>query len=251
MKTIRAFLLSLIFLIPVGASAEVSLGIGIGTPNLHIGITLGTFPILAPIPGYPVYYAPNLAFNYFFYDGLYWAYWDDNWYASSWYDGPWAYVAPIYVPVFILRLPIRYYRHPPPAFRGWPIDQPPRWSLIWGHSWEVQRRGWDQWDRRNVPPRAPIPTYQKQYPRDRYPSVPTQQRQLEQQHYRYVPRDPRVNQYFENQRYMRSVPPRPSSERSAPGRAAPQQYAPQRPAQGQRPDSGGRKSKKQDEQNQD
>ena len=41
------------------------------------------------VPGYPVYYAPDIGGNYFFYDGRYWVYQDDNWYSSSWYNGPW------------------------------------------------------------------------------------------------------------------------------------------------------------------
>ncbi len=75
------------------ARADVS--IGIGTPNLSIGINLPTYPQLVPVSGYPVYYAPQVAGNYFFYDGMYWVYQDDNWYASSWYNGPWAFVEPI------------------------------------------------------------------------------------------------------------------------------------------------------------
>ena len=46
------------------------------------------------MPGYPVYYAPRINSNYFFYDGMYWVYQRDNWYASSWYNGPWGLVAP-------------------------------------------------------------------------------------------------------------------------------------------------------------
>ena len=42
-----------------------------------------------PVPGYPVYYAPGLVSNYFFNDGMYWVYQDDNRYASSWHNGPW------------------------------------------------------------------------------------------------------------------------------------------------------------------
>jgi hypothetical protein len=34
---------------------------------------------------------------------MYWAYERDNWYASSWYNGPWGLVGPEVVPVFVLR----------------------------------------------------------------------------------------------------------------------------------------------------
>jgi hypothetical protein len=38
---------------------------------------------LVPVPGYPIHYAPQLNSNFFFYDGLYWVYQGDNWYAST------------------------------------------------------------------------------------------------------------------------------------------------------------------------
>jgi hypothetical protein len=43
-------------------------------PSSHVsvGINYSTYPDLVQIPGYPVYYAPRVDSNYFFYDGLYW-----------------------------------------------------------------------------------------------------------------------------------------------------------------------------------
>jgi len=101
------------------ATAGVSIGIGIGLPNVSIGINLPVYPDLVAVPGYPVYYAPGINGNYFFYDGMYWVYQSDNWYASSWYNGPWGYVEPISVPLYVLRVPVSYYREPPMYFRGW------------------------------------------------------------------------------------------------------------------------------------
>ena len=95
------------------AMAQVSVGIGFSMPGVSIGINLPTYPDLVRVPGYPVYYAPQIDSNYFFYDGMYWVYQSDNWYASSWYNGPWGLVAPEVVPVFILRIPVSYYRVPP------------------------------------------------------------------------------------------------------------------------------------------
>jgi len=66
--------------------------------QMSIGINLSWYPELEPVPGYPVYYAPRLSPNYFFYDGMYWVYQSDNWYSSSWYNGPWWQVAPEEVP---------------------------------------------------------------------------------------------------------------------------------------------------------
>ncbi len=68
------------------SSASGQVSIGIGLPNVSIGINVPVFPQLVQVPNYPVYYAPQLRSNYFFYDGLYWVYQQDNWYSSSWYN---------------------------------------------------------------------------------------------------------------------------------------------------------------------
>jgi hypothetical protein len=148
------------------------------------------------VPGYPVYYAPRASSNYFFYDGLYWVYADDNWYESSWYNGPWELVGPEYVPFFLLRVPVRYYRRPPSYFRGWRASSAPRWGEHWGHDWERRRSGWDRWDRHSVPAPAPLPVYQRQYSGDRYPRVVEQQRSIQSQSYRYQPREAVTQQHL-------------------------------------------------------
>ncbi|WP_265943912.1 hypothetical protein [Dechloromonas sp. A34] len=150
--------LSMLYFAATSAFAQVS-----------VGINISLFPDLVRVPGYPVYYAPRLGMNFFFYDGLYWVYEDDNWYASSWYNGPWRPVFPEYVPLFILRVPVRYYVSPPSYFRQWRPDGPPRWGQHWGRDWERQRSGWDRWDRKAAPAPAPLPTYQRKYSGDRYP----------------------------------------------------------------------------------
>ncbi len=198
MKKIRYGLIVLWLLVCSVISVEASVSIGIGLPNVSIGINLPLFPELVPLPGYPVYYAPRVDANYFFYDGMYWVYQDDDWYASSWYNGPWAFVAPEVVPLYILRIPVRYYRQPPVYFREWRPDEPPRWGRHWGHEWEQHRRGWDRWKRGSAPVRAPLPVYQRQYSGDRYPRV-EQQHSLRSQSYRYQPRDKAVRQHFQQQ----------------------------------------------------
>jgi len=190
MSKIRYVLIFLaILLCPVtSASAQVS-----------VRINLSVFPELVVVAGYPVYYAPRLNANYFFYDGLYWIYQDDDWYTSSWYNGPWWLVYPEDVPVFILRIPVRYYRQPPVYFYGWRRDAPPRWGDHWGHDWDQHRRGWDRWDRRAAPPPAPPPVYQRQYAGERYPKQVEQQHALQQKNYRYQPQDPVVRQHYQEQ----------------------------------------------------
>jgi len=206
-------------------SATAGVSIGIGLPNVSIGINLPIFPELVPVPGYPVYYAPGVDSNYFFYDGMYWVYQNDSWYASSWYNGPWGFVEPSVVPLYILRVPVRYYRQPPVYFRGWQSNAPPRWGQHWGRGWEQQRRGWDRWNRSSVPAPAPLPVYQRQYTGDRYPHV-EQQHAIRSQQYRYQPRDKAVQQHF-RQVEQKAPAPAQRGRQEAPQQRTPRQPEPQ------------------------
>ncbi|HKW93750.1 MAG TPA: hypothetical protein VJX92_17800 [Methylomirabilota bacterium] len=174
---------------------QVSISVGIGVPSLDIGIHLPALPTLTLVPGSPVYYAPSVDANYFFYDGLYWAYQNDNWYSSSWYNGPWALVEPNIVPDFVLRVPVRYYRRPPAYFHGWAANAPPRWDEHWGPSWAQKHSGWNHVDRAHIPAPAPIPTYQRRYTGNRYPT-PQQQPVLHSRNYKYQPREEVVRQHY-------------------------------------------------------
>jgi len=190
-----------ILLIPVSvARAEVTVGIGISVPGISIGINLPAYPRLVPVPGYPVYYDPQVHSNYFFYDGLYWVLATDGWYVSSWYNGPWDFVESQYVPLYLLRVPVRYYRRPPSYFRGWRVDAPPRWGDYWGHDWRERHKGWDKWNRRATPRPAPLPRYQRRFTGDSYPRVPEVQHKIQSKRYRYEPREPVVKKYYKDQR---------------------------------------------------
>lgn len=196
---------SLLFYPAIPAQAEVSFSVG-----LHLGIQVPVFPRLALIPGYPVYYAPRLDLNYFFYDGLYWVFQDDEWYSSGWYNGPWHRVSPFYVPTFILRIPVFYYRRPPVYFRNWRTDTPPHWNERWGRDWEARRSNWDRWDRRTTPRPAPLPIYQRQYSGPRYPGATEQQHRIRSDNYRYQPREDATRQEWRPQERpdnWRSEPP--------------------------------------------
>ncbi|MGA7180522.1 MAG: hypothetical protein WBX11_13170 [Thiobacillaceae bacterium] len=197
------------------APAQVSVGVGIAVPGLSIGFNLPAYPQLVPVPGYPVYYAPNLDANYFFYDGMYWLYLDDNWYASSWYNGPWGLVDRLAVPAYILQIPVRYYRRPPIYFRGWGYDAPPHWGEHWGNVWQQRRGGWDRSGLRAAPRPAPLPLYQRQYQGNRYPQQLQQQYQLHNQKYRYQPREPVVRQQYQQMGVRRPAAP---VQHGAPGR---------------------------------
>ena len=273
MQRIRYGFIVLAMLLCSVTSAEAEVSIGIGFPNVSIGINLPLYPELIPVPGYPVYYAPRLQANYFFYDGMYWVYQDDNWYASSWYNGPWGFVEPYYVPLFILRIPVGYYRQPPVYFRGWRANAPPRWGHHWGPDWERQRKGWDRWQHNSAPKRAPLPTYQRQYSGERYPQV-EEQHTLRSQHDRYQPREKAVREHFQQleqrapapaQREREDEPRRTTSprqqddrdgarsqpqprgdeniQRSAPDQSPPQQRGPAIQEQRQQPDAVQREQK--------
>ena len=179
--------LALVFSPVIAAHAQISVAIGL--PGVNIGISMPMYPQLVQVPGYPVYYDPQASSNYFFYDGAYWVYQRDNWYASTWYNGPWQEVDPESVPRFVLRIPVRYYREPPTYFRGWSRNEAPRWGDHWGQSWSLQHQGWDQWNRNSAPAAAPLPTYQRQYAGARYPRTVAQRTSIRTQNYRYQPRE--------------------------------------------------------------
>jgi len=190
------------------APANAHLSTDTGRPSVSISTHLATFPKLIPVPGYPVYYAPQLHSNFFFYDGMYWVYKEGGWYASSWYNGPWIYVMPEAVPLFVLRIPVRYYQRPPVYFRSWRADAPPHWGEHWGNKWEQRRRGWNRWDHHAAPALAPLPIYQQQYSGNRYPQMRRQQA-LQKRNYRYQPHDGMVRQHYQQQGHANSIAPQP------------------------------------------
>jgi hypothetical protein len=196
----RYLIIALSMLLCPLISAHAQISVGIGFPGVNIGINVSAYPDLVLVPGYPVYYDPRADSNYFFYDGLYWVYGADNWYASSWYNGPWQLIEPENVPLPLLWVPVRYYRQPPVYFRGWGADAPPHWGEHWGRDWEARRSGWDRWDRRSAPPAAPLPDYQRQYSGDRYPHAVEQQRSIQSENYRYHPREAVAQRQFQPQR---------------------------------------------------
>jgi hypothetical protein len=179
------------------ANAQFSLDLNSGRSGTGISIHLSSYPSLVAIPGYPVYYAPRTRGNYFFYDGLYWVFDADNWYASDWYNGPWDQVDPYEVPDFLLRIPVRYYQAPPPYFRGWNASAAPRWDEHFGRDWNARRAGWDKWDRRSVARPAPLPRYQRDYSGQRYPQQLQQQQSIRSNKYRYTPRDSNAQQIWQ------------------------------------------------------
>jgi hypothetical protein len=203
--------------------AHAQLSLDIGLPSIDIGVHWSLFPRLVLVPGSPVYYAPQGHDNYFFYDGLYWVFQDDTWYAARWYNGPWQAMQPESVPLFVLRVPVRYYRAPPRYFRPWQANAAPRWDEHWGPSWAQGRPGWNHPTPPEPPHAVPPPHYQRDYRGARYPHAPERQEAIRQAHDRPVapaPQPPRAA-------------PAPQPPRAAPPPQQPQpqpQPPPRRPA---------------------
>jgi hypothetical protein len=138
-------------------TADAQLGLSISLPAPPLASTSRPIRSWSRCLAIPVYYAPQLNANYFFYDGMYWVYQRDNWYAATWYNGPWGLVTPEAVPVFILRVPVRYYRQSPAYFHGWRADAAPHWGEHWGETWERSHSGWNSGTRGTALAAAPLP----------------------------------------------------------------------------------------------
>lgn len=119
------------------------LGVTVLPSPAGVAVQLGTNvvapPILVPVPGVPVTYAPSVAVNYFVYGGQYYAFAGNVWYVARAYNGPWVVPPPEVVPRPILAVPVGYYRLPPPAWRHWRHDAPPHWAPRWGRRWEGEQ----------------------------------------------------------------------------------------------------------------
>jgi hypothetical protein len=118
--------------------------------RIDIGIQLPGPPGLVVIPGMPVYYAPRASANVFFYAHQYWAFSNGGWYVGSAWNGPWVVVAPPHIPAPILQVPVRFYPAPPPPWRDWRRDAPPRWESHYGREWreEAYQRDWREHEER-------------------------------------------------------------------------------------------------------
>jgi hypothetical protein len=234
----RAHVLAVGLILAVGLTACVEVPPGPGyEPGVSVGVGFyqPTYPNMVLVPGYPVYYAPYVNANYFFYDGMYWLYQGDRWYSSGWYNGPWNMSGPHYVPYYVLQVPVRYYRAPPPYFHGWRADESPHWGEHWGQDWQQRHPGWNERNRW-VPPPAPLPKYQASYAGNQYPRDRDQQEAIRVQNYHYQPRDNVTPSPYQPP----AQPSHPQQQQhqapAAPGWQSPQYQSPGRqPQQEQRP----------------
>lgn len=140
--------------LPATAHAQ-SVSIGVQTNNGQLGINLGpTPPPLVVVPGPvmavpgppppPVYYAPDLPYNYFMYGNVYYLYHDARWFRARHYNGPWTAIGIGQVPHPVLAVPVDHYRNRPAQ---WARHGPPPWAheREREHQWEqAHGRGQDR-----------------------------------------------------------------------------------------------------------
>jgi hypothetical protein len=118
-------------------------------------------PPVVILPGAEyVYFAPGLKIDIFFYRGYWYQPFNQRWYRSSSYNGPWAFVHPNNVPRPLYSVPPDY-RRVPPVHQHIPYGQ---LKKNWG-SWERDRH----WDRHDGPPhdRGKPEPWEKHRDRDR------------------------------------------------------------------------------------
>ncbi len=197
----RNALIGLVFGMAVAAAtpAAADLSIGFSSGPVSIGINVPTYPRLVAVPGVPVYYAPSVAGNYFFYDGLYWVFQDGNWFASDWYNGPWRMVAAgrraalrparagALLPSAAGVLP-RLGRQRAAALGpalGPRLVRPPRGLGPLGPQERAARRT--------------LPTYQRHYSGNRYPHE-EERHVVRENNYHYQPHDNVTRQHYDQQR---------------------------------------------------
>jgi hypothetical protein len=113
-----------------------SLSIGMRIDSLNLGIRIGEEPRLVVVPGTPVYEAPGLPYNYFYYHGGYYLYREGTWFWGASYNGPWTVISIERVPRPILMVPAGHYRERP---EHWKRNGPPPWATARRHEQRYER----------------------------------------------------------------------------------------------------------------
>jgi hypothetical protein len=122
---IRVLLLAAASVIPLSITSataqDVKINIGLGAPP----IVLSAPPPLLVVPGSPVYYAPDVPTNLFFYKGRYYTVANGAWSMAPAYHGPWVVIQIGQVPSPVLSVPVEYYKIPPGQLKK---HGPPPWA---------------------------------------------------------------------------------------------------------------------------
>ena len=99
------------------STARVNVGIGV---NIQLPqVMLPGPPEVVVIPGTYVYFVPDIHENIFFYRGYWYRPYEEYWYRSKGYNGPWGYIRPAKVPSALINLP-QNYRHVPKGYKNIP-----------------------------------------------------------------------------------------------------------------------------------
>ena len=120
----RALVIGLMLL----ATRQTSAVPGQAQVHVSIGINLPAPPSLVIIPSTPVAYAPAVPANVFFYGGQYSISPTMPGTSARRTAGPGCSSSRRTFPLPLLTVPVRYFRAPPPAWRQWRRDVPPRWE---------------------------------------------------------------------------------------------------------------------------
>jgi hypothetical protein len=115
MLVLGLFVAGALWLAPIPGTAQITIGIDIGTPPLPAPprIVIPAPPQLVVIPGTAVSYAPAMPYDYFWYGGKHYLFQEGAWFSAPAHRGPWTAVAVERVPQPILRVPVTYYKVPP------------------------------------------------------------------------------------------------------------------------------------------
>jgi hypothetical protein len=119
------------------SSAGVNVHVGIGIP-LPPPLVIPVPPPVVPIPRTSVYFPPTIDVEILFFGGYWYRPYQDHWFRSRSYNGPWVFLEPHRVPRALIGLPPDY-RHIPPGYRHIPYGQ---FKKNWGR-WDRER----YWDR--------------------------------------------------------------------------------------------------------
>jgi hypothetical protein len=115
-------------------AAEVNVNINIGAPPLPPPpIVIAEPPPMIVVPRTDVYYAPSVAYDFFYYGGHYYTFHEGGWFWSASVHGPWWSVHLGSVPRPVLAVPIAYYKARPVAWRGCKHHGPPPWAPAHGY----------------------------------------------------------------------------------------------------------------------
>ena len=109
-----------------------SFSVGVRIESVNLGIFVGDPPAMVSIPGTPVYHAPSVPHNYFYYRWQYYLFHQGAWFVAANCNGPWTVIALDHVPKPILAVPVTYYKVPQGHWKK--SVGPPPWAAAKGHA---------------------------------------------------------------------------------------------------------------------